>query len=189
MVAGLNILGSLRASFFKQAACKLSWRAACTHPPHTHFQRSFASKASELREAHSLEGQKPKPKAATPLRRTASASLPIRVNPTPTRSDIQPISILTTAERYIFSNLRSRLPSSSILLHNAWWVPKWSAGQRTGEVFLFENGTLVCWGLDETDANKFAKHFVRNSQVELGRLKEPETEDIEFVTDPEQCVY
>lgn len=183
-MAGLNLWGSIRATLFQRQA---------VHPTRTlrtpsNLRRTYASKASPQNEAQALEGQKQKPKAATQLRRTASASLPIRVNPTPTRSDIQPISILTTAERFLLPNLRTRLPPSSMRLHDSWWVPSWSSGQRSGEVFIFENGSLVCWGLDEDDATKFAKEYVRGNQAEIGKLKEPETEDIEFVTDPEQCV-
>ncbi|KAH9903031.1 hypothetical protein C8Q73DRAFT_634827 [Cubamyces lactineus] len=134
------------------------------------------------------DAPKPKPKASTALRRAASASLPIRSNPTPTRSDIQPVFTYATAERYIMPNLRRTLPKGSVLLHDAWWVPKWTDAQtgKDGEVFLFANGSFVCWGLGEDEATRFAQEVLVNSAAEVAPLKEPETEDLEFVTDPEE---
>lgn len=124
------------------------------------------------------ETPKHKPKASTPLRRSASASIPIRSNPTPTRSSIKPVITLATAERYILSRLRSRLPDVQVL-HDAWWVPHWGDG---GEIFVFSNGSFVCWGLGEGEARRFAREVLAPSEV--GRLKDPETEELEFVTDP-----
>ncbi|KAK0478689.1 hypothetical protein EDD18DRAFT_1364524 [Armillaria luteobubalina] len=71
--------------------------------------RRFASSTSSVHSIDSdqTERAKPKPKATTPLRRSASASLPIRANPTPTRSDIQTVFTLTTAERYLLSKFRA----------------------------------------------------------------------------------
>lgn len=132
---------------------------------------------------------KAKPKAATQLRRTAAASLPIRVNPTPTRSDIRPVSILTTAERFLLPQLRLRLPASALQLHGAWWLPRWAGlNGKEGEIFVFGNGSIVCWGLEENDARKFARDFITSSFAEAGHLKEAETEDIDFVTDPNEYV-
>lgn len=135
-----------------------------------------------------LPKQNLKPKAATQLRRSASASLPIRANPTPTRSQIQPVSILTTAERYILPQMRAKLPQGALKLHESWWIPRWETKHGQGEVFVFENGSLVCWGLGEEDARLFAKQHVDRKVVEVQHLKEPETEDVEFVTDPNECV-
>lgn len=148
--------------------------------------RNLATKAS----LDAAEPAKSKPKAATQLRRTAAASIPIRANPTPTRSDIRPVSILTTAERFLLPQLRLRLPASALPLHSAWWLPRWAGlNGREGEIFVFGNGSLVCWGLEESDARKFAKDFITSTFVEAGHLKEAETEDIDFVTDPNECVY
>ena len=146
------------------------------------FRRNF----SEKPRSQSAESPKPKPKASTPLRRTASASLPIRSTKTPTRSDIHPVFTYATAERYIMPNLRKTLPQESILLHDAWWVPKWTDKTcgKEGEVFVFSNGSFVCWGLGEDEAMRFAKEVLSKSRVEVARLKEPESEDLEFVTDP-----
>ncbi|KAI0926118.1 hypothetical protein AcW1_008370 [Taiwanofungus camphoratus] len=126
----------------------------------------------------------PKPKASTPLRRAASASLPIRSNPTPTRSDIRPVFTLATAERYLLSQLRASLPSSAHILHESWWVPKWGKEGQEGEIFIFANGSFVCWGLGEDQARTFATQVLTGSNAVLSPLGEPETEDLEFVTDP-----
>src|SRR6266850_6159004 len=143
-----------------------------------------------------------KPKAHTPLRRTASDSLSIRTNPKPTQSEIQPISTLATAERYLLTRLRTRLPSAlgARPLHDAYWVPKWSRcgsgsggeggeGKREGEVFIFGNGSFVCWGLAEEDAMRFRRDVLIPANAEVGTLAEPETEELEFATDPSECVF
>ncbi|KAI0367768.1 hypothetical protein BV20DRAFT_999888 [Pilatotrama ljubarskyi] len=131
---------------------------------------------------------KPKPKASTALRRAASASLPIRSNPNPTRSDIQPIFTYATAERYLMQNLRNSLPQGTVMLHDAWWVPKWTDSQtgKEGEIFLFANGSFVCWGLGEDEARRFAQQVLSGSAAEIAPLSQPETEDLEFVTDPQE---
>lgn len=138
------------------------------------YARAFSASV----DAEPSETPKHKPKASTPLRRSASASIPIRSNPTPTRSSIRPVITLATAERYLLSRLRSRLPDAQTL-HDAWWVPHWGNG---GEIFVFSNGSFVCWGLGEGEAQQFAREVLAPSEV--GRLKDPETEELEFVTDP-----
>ncbi|OCH94382.1 hypothetical protein OBBRIDRAFT_769748 [Obba rivulosa] len=143
--------------------------------------RAFAQSAKQT-PAEDVQ-PKPKPKATTPLRRTAAASLPIRSNPTPTRSEIKPVSTIATAERYMMQGLRSRLPSSARMLHESYWVPTWKYNGQEGEIFVFANGTFVCWGLGEEEAMSFASK-VLSPYVEIGHLQEPETEDLEFVTDP-----
>lgn len=148
------------------------------------FFRGFAQSAKQLVPPQS----KPKPKASTPLRRTAAASLPIRSNPTPTRSEIQPVFTLATAERYLLPQLQRRLPPSSQILHDSLWVPSWSRNGKEGEIFIFANGSFVCWGLGEAEAAEFARETLSKEDVEIGQLKESETEDLEFVTDPSECV-
>lgn len=130
---------------------------------------------------------KPKPKATTPLRRTASASLPIRSNPTPTRGDIQTVFTLATAERYRLFRLRGHpdLPARSQTLHESWWVPKWGPKDKEGEIFVFSNGSFVCWGLGENDAKRFATEVIDQAPgIEVAPLQEVETEELEFVVDP-----
>lgn len=85
-------------------------------------------------------------------------------------------------------NLRGSLPKGAVSLHDAWWVPKWTDSQtgKDGEVFLFANGSFVCWGLGEDEAQRFAQEVLAHSGAELAPLKEAETEDLEFVTDPEE---
>ena len=75
------------------------------------------------------------------------------------------------------------------LLHEAWWVPRWTnkEGGREGEVFVFGNGSFVSWGLGEDEAGRFAEDvLVSRSAAEIARLKELETEELEFVTDPQE---
>ena len=163
-------------------------------------QRGYASSSSSV-----LPPQGPiKPKAHTPLRRTASDSLPIRANPKPTQSKIQPISTVATSERYLLTRLRTRLPPSARPLHDAYWVPKWSSRggaeggggeggeggevRREGEVFIFGNGSFVCWGLTEEDAMRFRRDVLTPARAEVGPLAEPEMEELEFATDPSECV-
>lgn len=162
-------------------------RSSCLNPS---LFRNFSAnntKTSPQKVQNPLTDAKPKPKSTTPLRRSASASLPIRANPTPTRGNIQPIFTLATAERYLLSRLRSHpnLPARSQALHESWWIPKWGDEGREGEVFVFSNGSIVCWGLGEEDAKRFAVEVIdRTPGIEVGPLKEHETEELEFVFDP-----
>ena len=144
---------------------------------------SFTNPSSLLLRTFASGPSKPKPKESTPLRRAAAASQPIRSNPTPTRSEIQPVFTLSTAERYDFRKLRDRLPASSQSVHEAWWIPKYGKG----EIFVFpNNGSFVCWGLSEEEARKFARQVLRFQGVQVGPLKEPETEELDFITDPSE---
>ncbi|KAI0749778.1 hypothetical protein C8Q80DRAFT_1102090 [Daedaleopsis nitida] len=166
---------------WQSQARHLSRSSLLFRPP---LSRTFSAKAGPDAEA----APKPKPKASTPLRRAASASLPIRSNPTPTRSEIQPVSTCATAERYLMPSLRGALPAGARLLHDAWWVPRWvdGASGQAGEVFVFGNGSLVCWGLGEDAAGRFARDVLAGDAAAVAPLKEVETEDLEFVTDPEE---
>lgn len=146
--------------------------------------------------AESSEQKPTKPKAYTPLRRTASASLPIRSNPTPTRSPIQPIITLATAERYILPRLSSRMTTLGVRpLHEAYWIPKWKfrdeelGEDKEAEIFIFGNGSFVCWGMTEEHAVMFQKEVLKRTGAELVPFREAETEELEFVTDPSECVY
>ncbi|PCH42394.1 hypothetical protein WOLCODRAFT_132359 [Wolfiporia cocos MD-104 SS10] len=154
------------------------------------LRRSLATGSSATPPPAGDSEAKPKPKASTPLRRAASASLPIRSNPTPTRSSIKPVSTLATAERYNLAALREHLPEGSLRLHDAYWVPHWAADADgpEGEVFVFGNGSFVCWGLGEEHARAFAQSVLARSRAEAGALADPETEDLEFVMDPAECV-
>ncbi|KAF7986499.1 hypothetical protein HWV62_31315 [Athelia sp. TMB] len=171
-------LGSgLRSSALTQA------RRALNQTP----RLTLRSYGTTHRAASPDDPAKPKPKAATPLRRTASKSLPIRSNPTPTRGDIQTVFTLATAERYALPKLRGSLPPYSQKLHESWWVPKWGESGKEGEIFIFSNGSVVAWGLGEEDAQRFADTVLSKPGVQIGTLKEPETEELEFVTDPNEA--
>ncbi|KAJ7066974.1 hypothetical protein C8F01DRAFT_1119794 [Mycena amicta] len=141
-------------------------------------RRAFATPAT----SNDLPDDNKKPrKSTTPLRRSASESLPIRVNPTPTRSSIQPVSTLATAEFFRLSRLRGHpeLPATSQKFYD-------SPGKE-GEIFVFGNGSMVCWGLDEDDAHRFALEVIgRVPGAEVSPLKVPETEGLEFVVDPSE---
>ena len=143
--------------------------------------------ASSSKEPESKDAAKSKPKAATQLRRSASASLPIRANPTPTRSNIQQVFVLTTAEKYSLTQLRRHLPASAKSFHEAWWIPKWRANGEEGEVFIFQNGSFVCWGMGEVAAQEVSSKLIDHPNVQYERLEEPETEDVEFIVDPNEC--
>ena len=195
----------LSAVFRHARLCNVRRVAAVLTPSgSTWLPHRFSISATTQRRGYASEVPQPqgpssslKPKAHTPLRRTASDSLSIRTNPKPTQSEIQPISTLATAERYLLTRLRTRLPSAlgARPLHDAYWVPKWSSsggrggeGKREGEVFIFGNGSFVCWGLAEEDAVLFRRDVLIPANAEVGTLAEPETEELDFATDPSECV-
>ncbi|CAE6363667.1 unnamed protein product [Rhizoctonia solani] len=124
----------------------------------------------------------PKSKPQT-LRRAAQASLPIRSNPTPTRGTIRPVLTLATAESYNPHFLEGTLPAGSQRVHAAWWIPNW----RSGEVWVFDSGSCVFWGLSEAEARMFvAEVIMRVKGAEVVKLKTLELEELEFVTDPNE---
>ncbi|KAF9223379.1 hypothetical protein BS17DRAFT_781765 [Gyrodon lividus] len=179
----MNILrGVVRSSFlYRTIPARPSLALATTSFVLRPSVTPCCSRPFSTLEDYPVDTLKQKPKASTPLRRTAAASLPIRSNPTPTRSSIRPVLTFATAERYLPTQLRSRLPPDSQKLHDAWWVPRWG---QNGEVFVFGNGSFVCWGLSEDEARQFAKAVL--ARCEIGSLKEAETEELEFVTDPNE---
>ncbi|KAJ7494752.1 hypothetical protein B0H11DRAFT_916756 [Mycena galericulata] len=167
----------LRAVF----SSRLPLSRCSVHVPHF---RAFATPAAsqDVRD----EDKKPR-KSTTPLRRSASASLPIRANPTPTRSSIQTVFTLATAERYLLSRMRGHpeLPRHAQKFHESWWISRWGKPGKEGEVFVFANGSFVCWGLEEEEAHRFALEVIgRVPGMEVAPLKESETEELEFVVDP-----
>jgi required for meiotic nuclear division protein 1 len=136
-----------------------------------------------------LHTDNPKPKASTPLRKSAAASLPLREKPNASQGNIQSIFTLTTAERYNIQKLKKSLPKGAQLFQDAFWLPRWTAKSSEGEVFVFySNGSIVCWGLSEEDAIQFAQMHITQPKAEIGPLKEPETEDLDFIKDPAECV-
>ncbi|KAF7374875.1 DUF155 domain-containing protein [Mycena sanguinolenta] len=137
------------------------------------LRRAFATPAEPQDLRDESMDKKPR-KYTTPLRRSASASLPIRANPTPTRSSIQTVFTLATAERYLLSRMRGFpvLPSHSQKFHESWWIPRWGKHGKEGEVFVFANGSFVCWGLEEDEAHRFAVEVIgRIPGIEVSPLK------------------
>lgn len=134
-----------------------------------------------------LYSENPKPKASTPLRKSAAASLPLREKPNVSQGHIQSIFTLTTAERYNIQKLKNALPEGSQLFQDAFWVPRWSSKDSEGEIFVFSSiGSIVCWGLSEKEAFTFARTHLAPNEVEIRPLKEPETEDLDFIKDPSE---
>ena len=111
---------------------------------------------------------------------------------------------LTTAESYDTRVLLQGLEQMGLLgnavnlLGEAILLPRWSPPTPTtttgdvevGEVFIFESGTIVLWGLSMRAAEQFLRTVIRGSTdsttdefigwVEQGRYEEPETEVLEY---------
>lgn len=111
---------------------------------------------------------------------------------------------LTSAERYDTPTLLKGLQALGLLdqavnlLGEAIFLPRWSpaAGQDAGEVFIFESGTIVTWGLTQSGAETFLRKVIRGSSpgdtvaaistanelswIEHGRYNEPETEVLDY---------
>ena len=175
------------AQNFKRSVCRQAAETIHLCSPRRYLANPAPPAQSHPNDNNIPDPPKPKPKATTPLRRTASASLPIRSNPTPTRGDIQTVFTLATAEQYRLSRLRGHpdLPARSQTLHESWWVPKWGPKDREGEIFVFSNGSFVCWGLEENDAKRFRAEVIAQAPgIEVSPLQEAETEELEFVIDP-----
>ncbi|KAG6827451.1 hypothetical protein H0H92_011719 [Tricholoma furcatifolium] len=158
-----------------------AFRLVRCYPRPRHFTSSASKLVEELNEL-----PKTKPKSTTPLRRTAFESIPIRSTRSPTRGDIQTVFTLATAERYALSRLRSHpdLPALTQALNESVWIPKWGKPGKEGEIFMFSNGSFVCWGLGEQDARRFADEVVnRTPGIKVAPLADAETEELEFVID------
>jgi uncharacterized Rmd1/YagE family protein len=77
------------------------------------------------------------------------------------------------------------LPFTARIIQEACWIPKWGKTGEEGEIFVFSNGSFVCWGLGEEEAERFKMEIIRKIPgVEIASLKEDEMEDLEYVTDP-----
>lgn len=84
------------------------------------------------------------------------------------------------------------------LLGEAILLPRWSPASAStstgelevGEVYIFESGTIVLWGLSMHAAEQFLRTVIRGPTdpntddfigwVEQGRYSEPETEVLEY---------
>lgn len=102
---------------------------------------------------------------------------------------------LTSAERYDTAALLKSLQALGLLdgavnlLGEAILLPRWSPQPGVvGEVFIFESGTIVTWGLGQAGTEAFLRKVIRGSVlgveelgwVEQGRYTEPETEVLDF---------
>ncbi|GAA5865000.1 hypothetical protein JCM3774_003934 [Rhodotorula dairenensis] len=147
----------------------------------------------------------------------ASSLLPVGLRaPTPRRRPADgKVIALTTAHSYDTARLLHRLQAMGLLddavnlVGEAVLLPRWSppttgaptaeSPQEHGEVYVFESGTVVLWGLSMDAAELFLRNVIRGAGgaaavttasalpdgfVEVGRYAEPETEVLEYwVTD------
>ncbi|GJN90227.1 hypothetical protein Rhopal_003226-T1 [Rhodotorula paludigena] len=154
---------------------------------------------------------KPAPPASSP-----SPLLPVGVRAPAAHDRTRPppdgrVVALTTAESYNTPELLKSLQALGLLdgavnvLGEAILLPRWSpasstffdaseageaagtgAGSEVGQVFIFESGTIVLWGLSMTAAETFLRKVIRGGAagtgafVEEGRYPEPETEVLEY---------
>jgi hypothetical protein len=64
------------------------------------------------------------------------------------------------------------LPAHAQKFHESWWVSRWGKDGRQGEIFVFANGSFVCWGLEEDEAHRFALEVIgRVPGIEVSPLK------------------
>lgn len=83
-------------------------------------------------------------------------------------------------------------------MEDALWVPQWeetgpsrggSSQKDQGEVWIFGNGSIVCWGLDEEAAHRLVKQVIDRPGIQVEPISEVEVEELEFVTDPTEYVF
>lgn len=145
----------------------------------------------------------------------AGTLLPLGLRaPTPRRRPADgKVIALTTAESYDTAELLQRLQAMGLLedavnlVGEAVLLPRWSPAAATffdadsaagaasaatlqehGEVYVFESGTVVLWGLSMDAAEVFLRKVIRGGThasastgfVEVGRYAEPETEVLEY---------
>ena len=129
------------------------------------------------------------------------------------------IESCSTAEKYDIDALRKQLWKRSFLgrgdgmdamnvMGEAIWIPKYpldeppsdtslsantiaSASTKSGEIFIFENGSYVTWNMNHEDAKGFAESFLRgspsydrdgtNGPVEIEKYKETQMEAMGFI--------
>lgn len=135
--------------------------------------------------------------AQSPLTPSIPSLLPLGLHKTASSkpADGQAVA-LTSAERYDTAALLKSLQALDLLdgavnlLGEAILLPRWSPGpgQAAGEVFVFESGTIVTWGLGQAGTEAFLRQVIRGAAsgseelgwVEQGRYTEPETEVLDF---------
>ncbi|GAA5987511.1 hypothetical protein JCM10908_001984 [Rhodotorula pacifica] len=155
------------------------------------------------------------PSPSSPALNSDASLLPVGLR-TPTQRRRRPadgkVIALTTAESYDTAELLQRLQAMGLLedavnlVGEAVLLPNWTpaavtffdsdtaAGgatsaatlQEHGEVYVFESGTIVVWGLSMDAAEVFLRKVIRGAGgassgfVEVGRYAEPETEVLEY---------
>ncbi|GAA6028774.1 hypothetical protein JCM8097_007388 [Rhodosporidiobolus ruineniae] len=171
--------------------------------PASTLQRPVKHKAKK-----SKANKQPSPPSA--VREAGSPLLPVGLRTPSAGQRTQPDGraiALTTAESYDTAQLLQNLESKGLLegavnlVGEAILLPRWSpasstffdadaaaevdsqAAQEVGEVYIFESGTIVLWGLDMKAAETFLRKVIRGGEggfVEEGRYAEPETEVLEY---------
>lgn len=83
-------------------------------------------------------------------------------------------------------------------MEDALWVPQWDETvplrggkeqKEQGEVWIFGNGSIVCWGLDEEAAHRLVKQVIDRPGIQVEPISEVEVEELEFVTDPTEYAF
>lgn len=53
---------------------------------------------------------------------------------------------------------------------------------KEGEIFVFSNGSFVCWGLEQNEDQRFVAEVIDQTPgIEVSPLQEIETEELEFI--------
>lgn len=198
---------------------RLSSSTAHPIPPPAQLKAPVAtSSVSPQRPTKHKAKKSKKPVPSTPALTVASlrpttpslpALLPLGLksttNPKDRAADGQAIA-LSSAERYDTTALLKGLQALNLLdgavnlLGEAILLPRWSpaasdltqlsATDEVGEVFIFESGTIVTWGLSLASTETFLRKVIRGGGVqtggedlgwvEQGRYTETETEVLEY---------
>ncbi|KAI8450731.1 hypothetical protein BY996DRAFT_6432375 [Phakopsora pachyrhizi] len=125
-----------------------------------------------------------------------------------TLQDAGQVVAYSTAEEYNVRALHRRLTQAGYngpifnVLGEAIWIPDWHPVQskvsqtsnsksspmiRKSEVFIFESGSFVSWGVSPEEASKFLDTIVRphtpntNEQLELNPCRNPEKETMDYI--------
>jgi len=88
------------------------------------------------------------------------------------------ITAITSSEEYSTDALQRRLaalkligtgqPSNALnLLGEAVYLPRWT---ENGEMFIFENGSVVAWNMSEEDVHRFMTTVIQEGKVEINPL-------------------
>ncbi|GAA98359.1 hypothetical protein E5Q_05045 [Mixia osmundae IAM 14324] len=168
-----------------------------------HRAQAASPVAAALNKQRSRPHKKPKKKK--------SLNNPLKADPVATQSSSSARSdglaiAFTSAEEYDIDALRTILWESGLLgrgddkdavnlMGEAVYLPQWplrdtpsiAQTEQSGEVFIFENGSYVTWGLGEHTAAGFLDKVIRGgtneSSVEKERYPECQSESVNFIVD------